>query len=409
MTDGGRDGPASDNPKPPRSWLRAAVRLTPWRLRRSLEGLESELAGIRHELSERLAEEAERFDAQEDRMAAVERRLDAVEGAVRRVQEELGELREERVAPLERRLDELEGRVAAIGGESARLRDEVVPAVVARGNVLVDRLAEQIEELGSLVERILLGEPLPVPSAEDGGLAASLAEVQPLLLDAFRGDEREIWHRLEHYLTFLVGAAPVLDLGCGRGELLLLLREAGVEAHGVEADAALAQAARRRGLDVELGDVLEAVRRQPEGRWGAVTAIHLFEHLMPGVLLQLLAEVRRVLRPGGVLIAECPNPHTLRVGASLYWQDPTHARPLLPETLKLFLGASGLRVRSTELLHPFPDEQLLAGVLGDTSPLSSTGGGLQERLEAVVDRLDDLLNGPRDFSMVAIREDGGGS
>jgi O-antigen chain-terminating methyltransferase len=201
----------------------------------------------------------------------------------------------------------------------------------------------------------------------------------------------------------------VLDLGCGRGELLLALREAGVEAHGVEADAALAQAARRRGLDVELGGVLEAVRGQPEGRWGAVTAIHLFEHLTPGVLLELLAEVRRVLRPGGVLIVECPNPHTLRVGASLYWQDPTHARPLLPETLKLFLGASGLRVRSTELLHPFPDEQLLAGVLGDTSPLSSTGGGLQERLEAVVDRLDDLLNGPRDFSMVAIREDGGGS
>jgi O-antigen chain-terminating methyltransferase len=226
--------------------------------------------------------------------------------------------------------------------------------------------------------------------------------VQPLLLESFRGDEDEIRHRLDAYLPDLEASPPVLDLGSGRGELLLMLREAGVKATGVEGDPALAEAARRRGLEIIKGDVLEVLRTQEPASRGAVTAIHLFEHLAPASLARLLPEIRRVLQPNGLLIAECPNPHTLRVGAALYWQDPTHQRPLLPETLELMLRAAGFSLERRELLHPFPPDQLLADDEGGTGAVTDPEiSMLAERVDRLRSRLDEILNGPRDFAVWA--------
>lgn len=347
----------------------------------------------RTSLGRRLNRHDDELRAVDRRIDGVEVRLDGVEDAVRFAQQELADLRDERVSAAEGRLDDAEDALATVAAEATRLRDEVVPATVGRSDALLERLASEVDEVGSLVERVLLGEPLPAPGTgviDEAKLASALAEVQPELLTAFRGSESEIQHRLDHYLEVLQANPPVLDLGCGRGELLVMLREAGVEAMGIEGDAAVAQSARRRGLTVEEGDVLDALGRQPDGSCGAVTAIHLFEHLEPAVLMAVLAEVRRVLLPGGILVAECPNPHSLRVGASLFWLDPTHRRPLMPETFELYLTTGGFAVDRTEFLHPFPAEQLLAGDrdIGD---------------ETLARRLDELINGPRDFAVWATK------
>jgi SAM-dependent methyltransferase len=367
---------------PLRRWAKSIFSLTPWGARRRIDNLRAGLL-------------------------VVEGRLDGIEGAVRTIQGELGEIRDQRLDPVEGRADSLEQGLRDVSAEIARLRDEVVPASVARSDVLLERLSEELEEVASLTERSLRGEPLPVSGADpidEDRLAEALANVQPLLLESFRGSEEEIRHRLDRYLPDLRGAAPVLDLGCGRGEMLLLLREAGVEAKGVEGDSAIAEAARRRGLGVIEGDVLEVLRDQESESRGAVTAIHLFEHLTPARLAEVLSEIWRVLRPAGLLIAECPNPHTLRVGASLYWQDPTHQRPLLPETLELMLRASGFEVDRRELMHPFPADQMLADDEGGTGAVTDPEiSVLAERVDRLRDRLDDILNGPRDFAVWAVK------
>jgi SAM-dependent methyltransferase len=351
---------------PSRSWVKAFFRLSPWGLQRRIEDNRA-------------------------RLAAVESRLDGIEGTLRTLQTELADIRDLRIKPAERRIDAVEGAVSDVSRETGRLRDEVIPAAVLRADALLERVAEELEEVASLTERSLRGEPLPVSGAaplDEGRLADALAKVQPLLISSFRGSEDEIRHRLDRYLPDLRSASPVLDLGCGRGELLLLLREAGVEATGVEGDAALAEAARRRGLEIIEGDVLEVLSNQESESRGVVTAIHLFEHLAPTSLAAVLAEVRRVLRPKGLLIAECPNPHTLRVGAALYWQDPTHQRPLLPETLELMLRAAGFAL----------DDEGGTGAV--TDPEISM---LAERVDRLRDRLDEILHGPRDFAVWAVK------
>ena len=391
-------------------WMRALALLTPWGINRRITDAENALGA-------RLSAAEVRLDAVESAVRAAQ---DAMESAVRAVQEDVGSairgvqnevaaLHDERLAPAEHRIDEVERAAQKLSEETTRLRDGVVPAAVARGDALLDRLAEELEEVGSLVERSLQGEPLPVPIAGDAhekGISEGLAEVQPLLLEAFRGPEEEIIHRLDHYLPKLRERGPVLDLGCGRGELLLMLREAGVKAAGVEGDPALATAARRRGLEVVEGDVLDVLRAQGDGTRGAVTAVHLLEHLSPATLAAVLSEVRRVLRAGGLLVAECPNPHSLRVGAALYWQDPTHQRPLLPETLDLFMRAAGFSVDRIETLHPFPSDQLLMDDAGGTDAAADSDiATLTARVDRLRRRLDDLLNGPRDYAVWAVKPD----
>jgi O-antigen chain-terminating methyltransferase len=362
--------------------MKALFELTPWGLRHRLNGF------------------GQRFDR-------IERRLDILEDSLRSSQRELAEVRDDRVPSIEVRLDGVESALGAVAGETTRLRDDVVPAMVGRSDALLERLAAEIEELGSLVERMLRGEPLPTTvnsRIDEEKLASALAEVQPALLEAFRGPEAEIHHRLDHYLEALRANPPVLDLGCGRGELLLMLREAGVEATGIEGDGAVAEAARRRGLHVVEGDVLSVLETMPDASRGAVTAIHLFEHLEPEALIAVLAEIRRVLRPGGKLIVESPNPHSLRVGAALYWVDPTHQRPLMPETLELYLKTGGFEVDRRELLHPFPADQQFADSASDRlSDGDSDVTALAARFDRLAGRLDELVNGPRDFVVWARR------
>ncbi len=365
---------------PVRKILRGVALLTPWGLNRRITNVEART---------------------EARLAMLESRLDAVESAIRSLQT----VRDERSSALEKRTDSIELDLRAVGEETARLRDRVLPAAVARGDALIDRLAEELEETSSLLERSLRGERLPVAAesaVDEERLAGALAAIQPRLLESFRGGGEEISHRLDRYLEELAASAPVLDLGCGRGELLLMLREAGVAARGIEADPALVEGARRRGLEVVEGDLHEVLRRQDDGSCGAVTAIHVFEHLPLANLAAVLSEVRRVLRPGGLLIAECPNPHSLRVGAALFWLDPTHHRPLLPETLELLLESAGFVLGRRELLHPFPAEQLLADDEGGTGAVTDHDlTTLAERVDRLRRRLDEILNGPRDFAVWA--------
>lgn len=391
MTHGDRDAvPATGGPSEGlhRRTMRALVSWTPWRLRRILDGL-----------GERLGAAERRLDTLEQQAG---RRLDALETAHGQLQRALDRYAEAADA----RLDRLEDGVADASGEVERLRDLVVPAAIARSDALLDRVADEVDEVGSLVERMLRDEPLPPPppAAAERAITAELARVQPLLVEAFRGAEAEIRSRLDRWLPELRDHAPVLDLGCGRGELLLMLRDAGVEAEGVDGDPALVQSARRRGLAVVEGDALEMLRGRPDASVGAVTALHVAEHLEPATLLALLAEVRRVLRPGGLLIVESPDPTTLRVGAALFWLDPTHRRPLLAETLGLFLRTTGFEVVRTERLHPFPEsERLAAGAPSVPSEAEGAVAELASRLQSIETRLDALLNGPRDFAVVARR------
>ncbi|HEY6757908.1 MAG TPA: methyltransferase domain-containing protein [Baekduia sp.] len=165
----------------------------------------------------------------------------------------------------------------------------------------------------------------------------------------FRGPRARVRELLEYYVPLLEGHAPVLDVGAGRGELLALLREAGIDAAGVDSDASMAAEARAAGLDVAVGDGIEALLGREPGTLGAVTAMHVIEHLPYDALLRFLEGARRALRPGGVLMAETVNPHA-PAALKTFWTDPTHRHPLLPETMIVLARSAGFE--RAVITHP---------------------------------------------------------
>jgi glycosyltransferase involved in cell wall biosynthesis/2-polyprenyl-3-methyl-5-hydroxy-6-metoxy-1,4-benzoquinol methylase len=148
--------------------------------------------------------------------------------------------------------------------------------------------------------------------------------------DIFRGSEAFIRDRLTAYLPLLTTRARVVEIGCGRGELLDLLRESGVTVSGVDIDEGMVKRCRARGHDVEQTDGVTFLRRQPDSSLPAVFCAQVVEHLPFEEFLEFLQVAHAKLQPGGQLIFETVNPHALEAYKT-FWTDLTHQRPIFPE------------------------------------------------------------------------------
>lgn len=149
-------------------------------------------------------------------------------------------------------------------------------------------------------------------------------------LAMFRGPYERVLELMAPYGEVLRSQGPLLDIGCGRGELLDVAGSVGTQAHGVDLDAELVRQAVERGHSAEAGDGLAALARTADASLGAVSAIHVIEHLEVDALSTLFSEALRALRPGGILLAETINPYELSA-ATTFWVDPTHRGPVFPQ------------------------------------------------------------------------------
>jgi O-antigen chain-terminating methyltransferase len=194
-----------------------------------------------------------------------------------------------------------------------------------------------------------------------------------------RGSRELIKSRLRAYSSFIVPLARALhpvnaiDVGCGRGEWLELLGEWGIDAAGVDLDHGMLEACRQRGLQARHADAIAALREIPDGSIALVSAFHVVEHMPFEDVRTLLREALRALRPGGLLILETPNPENLVVGASEFYKDPSHARPIPWELLRFatthagFSRSTVMRLQESPTLRT-PSPVNLIDVLGGASP-----------------------------------------
>jgi SAM-dependent methyltransferase len=290
-------------------------------------------------------------------------------------------------ASLSQRLEALEAQLRAAqeeGREKARKAEQLRVAV-----------SLQERRLTLLLEEARRRLPQPLDAKQLQTFADELPRVHDAgylgFEDTFRGTREDIKERVSIYLPKLRAAgagtrqAPVLDLGCGRGELLEVLRDQGLEASGVDSNAAAVDKCRELKLAAMPGDLFEALAGLPDGSLGGVTALHVVEHLPFPLVLRLLDETLRVLRPGGIAIFETPNPTNLQVGASTFYIDPTHRNPVHPLTLHYLAEARGLVQVETLMLHPFPKEARLP----------------EDTAEARL--LNESLFGPQDYAVLGRR------
>jgi SAM-dependent methyltransferase len=301
-------------------------------------------------------------------------------------------------AALLRLADELSARNDELRGElmqesagrrevGANLEEEI--ARLGEGAAEFEaRLDERKRLVGEIEERLLR---LERRRAQAGPATVASQPGADAIPDYFafesrmRGDSAEIRARQREYVNDFRDSAPVLDLGCGRGEFLVLLRDAGIDARGVDANADMVAFARGEGLAVEQADALAAVEALEDGSLGGVFAAQLLEHLPPSGLVRLLELAAAKLRPGGVLVAETINPLS-PLALRNYFADLTHAQPLVPETLELLARQAGFTEVEKRFLNE-PEERL-------TVPADPV-------LARNVTLLNELIFAPLDYAILA--------
>jgi O-antigen chain-terminating methyltransferase len=261
---------------------------------------------------------------------------------------------------------------------------------------LRDRTEVLSEEVAALRGSLAAGSPPPEVAAAAEGAARDSLYVA--FENRFRGSREEIRGRLAGYVALFEDLAPVVDLGCGRGEFLELLKENGIAARGVEANANAVRACRARGLEVAHGGLLAFLKTQARASLGGVFAAQVAEHLPPTVLMAMLREAHRVLRLGGLLLLETVNPRSVTGFLEIYNRDLTHEKPLHPETLSFLAASVGFADVRVEMRSPVEAAARLQPVPADVVPAR-----VAEALNENVARLNALLYGAQEYALLARR------
>jgi SAM-dependent methyltransferase len=242
----------------------------------------------------------------------IDRRLWLLEESLGRLQESLGRLQD----AIERHQADVARHFGALDEQSQTLDSQLRALPYVADPALVRTRDEHAREV--------------IGYHGITGNGSARGGVYPGFEDLFRGSEDFIRERQRPYVELIGDRSPVLDAGCGRGEFLDLLEQAGVEAIGVDLDPDMVARSRAKGHQVEEADAIEFLEGRPDDEFGAIFCAQLIEHMPYETLLRFFELAERKLAPGGILIAETVNPHSI-AALKTFWVDPTHRSPIFPE------------------------------------------------------------------------------
>jgi len=218
--------------------------------------------------------------------------------------------------------------------------------------------------------------------------------------DRHRGAYEDIRKLLSVYVPHFRGCQRVLDVGCGRGEFLRILRDEGIGAYGVDSDEGMVEACREEGLEVVLDDAVAHLRSLEVGAIDGIFCSQVAEHLQAWQLMALLDAAYRKLAPGGVFVIETPNPESLFIFHSFFYVDLTHIRPIHPEAMRWAMQTSGFADTSIERVLPLPAEVRLEEI-----PPELHDDPAWFLMATNIVRLNALLYGPQHYVAVGHKEE----
>lgn len=294
-------------------------------------------------------------------------------------------------------MEDLAGKVEELREEAAHLRNKAVAKEEFQEDTrhrieqLDKRLSDVIHQLTVMnEERRAVGSKGAKAVAPASDLVADEHLLDNFYVEFerwFRGTDEEIKERQRVYLPYFTKSKidskkyPVVDIGCGRGEFVQLLRENGVRAIGLDLNKAMVEHARKKGLEAEAGDALSYLRKQKTNSLMAITGFHIVEHIPFLDLVRIFDECYRTLQPGGFVVFETPNPENVIVGSCNFYSDPSHLHPLPPAFLDFTMKTRGFNKTQIKRLHP------IKAAIDDKNPL--------------VKEMAERIYGPQDYAVIA--------
>lgn len=208
----------------------------------------------------------------------------------------------------------------------------------------------------------------------------------------FRGSQEHVKEMQRIYLPYFMGCKNVIDIGCGRGEFVQLLNENGIGVTGVDIYLPYVEYCKMNHLSVFHGDGVGFLKQQEQV--DGIFVGQVVEHISVSQIIELCAVAYEKLTTGSYLIMETPNPKSLAIYTEAFYQDPSHNKPVHPETLKYLVEKRG-----------FSDVQILY-TEGSRLPyhipsLSDDNEGREHEFDLAMQRVEELLYGSQDYAIIA--------
>lgn len=334
----------------------------------------------------------------------LEQRMKETDEKVRRLQEQLEKEREAagkrvrslelRVDDLERRLDGYENVIINLQNNNARLEtmEQTMERILARQSKL-ERIVKERPDQGRAVESGEKEEGLSAPvlsSPKDSYMTIDYFDFE----NHFRGSREAIKERQKQYLACFTGRERVVDIGCGRGEFLELLKEEHIPAVGVDTYEEFVDYCKEKGFEAVWDDGIHYLKMID--RTDGIFAGQVVEHLTPEQIMELCATAYEKLDAGASLVIETPNPTSLAIYTHAFYVDPSHVKPVHPLTMEYYMQKAGFRdikivyTRSSRLPIQIPE-------------LKSENRDDVEAFNNVMKEVSELLFGSQDYAIIATK------
>lgn len=268
----------------------------------------------------------------------------------------------------------------------------------------VDKLAAEYEDVKILMKKfLLLKEKLnELHTTLEEKKIPSPPQVKEILEpledwryagfeNRFRGTEEEVKKQQTIYIPYFKNGGKILDLGCGRGEFMELLKENRIEAEGVDINGQMVDICRDKGLNCTKGDILEKLAAFENGTLGGVFSSQVIEHLPPSYLTRMVELAFFKLGSSGCIVLETINPTSVFSLVQIYFLDLSHQKPIHPQMLRFLLESSGFEEVEIKYSHPLEQERLqnLPGADEVASLLNQN-----------IDNLNKLLYAPPNYAAI---------
>ncbi|MBN1224756.1 MAG: class I SAM-dependent methyltransferase [Candidatus Aminicenantes bacterium] len=289
--------------------------------------------------------------------------------------------------------DALSNNHVAMIFKSLEWRVDQLEAEYKDASILMKRFLDLKEKLNQLIHT-LEAKKMPSPA-----FVSDL--IQPLedwrytgFENRFRGSEDSIKLQLKKYLAYFPEGSRVLDLGCGRGEFLELLKKKGIEATGIDINEQMIALCREKGLECQKADILEKLAGYSDSSLGGIFSSQVIEHLAPVYLKRMLELAYFKLSPGSPIVLETINPTSVFALVQIYHLDISHKQPIHPQALKFLLESTGFGKVTIHYTEPLEKEMLetLPGADDRTSILNQN-----------IDNLNKLLYAPPNYAAIAFK------
>lgn len=304
-----------------------------------------------------------------------------------------------RIDNVDNRIDNVDKRIDNVDNRITEIKDDIDRKVSANVNEMFSVVNNDIKNKAWLAN--LLDERIKENVTKKNRDVPNYGILNYFLFEEkYRGSTEDIKQRQSIFLEYFRNCRNVLDIGCGRGEFLSLLKENSIGAKGIDMNEDMVLFCQKNGLDVNKTDALSYLNSLENKSLDGIFSGQVVEHMQPGELIDLVKLSYDKMKYGTYFIAETINPLCLSVFARSFYMDLSHVKPVHPETIKFILESVGFREIQFKFFSPFPEAGRL-GKLAITDDLNNKEKASLETMNQNIDKLNSLLYGYQDYAVIA--------